>query len=187
MPRRAHRETILEIGYGAGRSLVSLARAVGPSGHVYGIDISEGMHRVASLRVRRADLANRVTLLCADAIHLPYEEEAFDGISIAFTLELFDTPEIPIVLRECRRVLCPGGRIVVVVMEKQTPPSLPQRLYEWAHRKRPTLVDCRPIDVARFLAAAGFEVTQRRALTIWRLPVSVVRGSEPKPILAVPL
>ena len=170
-------ETILEIGYGTGRSLISLARAVGPSGHIYGIDISEGMHRVASQRLCKAGFTGRATLTCGDAIHLPYEDEAFVGVFMAFTLELFDTPEIPAVLRECRRVLRPKGRIVVVAMERKTPPRLAQRLYEWAHRRLPRLVDCRPIDAVQPLTAVGFTVASVRELTVVGLPVQVAVGT----------
>lgn len=208
-------ETILEIGYGTGQSLAALAHAVGPTGHVYGIDISEGMRRVASRRLRKAGLSDRVTLLCGDATILAAElqrnrirtpsihasrqssqaafskqpvgssegyrsPDAFDGVFLSFVLDLIDTPEIPIVLSECQRVLRSGGRIAVVAMQNQSPPMLSQCLYEWAHRTFPRLVDCRPIDAGQFLAVAGFDVTQTRELTIWRLPVSIVLAVEPE-------
>ena len=172
-------ETILEIGFGTGQSLVVLARAVGPTGHIHGIDISEGMHRVASRRIRKAGFTGRVTLTCGDAIHLPHADGTFDGAFLGFVLELLDTPEIPVALRECLRVLCPGGRVAVVAMQMQTPPSFSQRLYEWAHCKFPRLVDCRPIDAGQSLAEAGFDVTQACELTICRLPVSIVLAVKP--------
>jgi demethylmenaquinone methyltransferase/2-methoxy-6-polyprenyl-1,4-benzoquinol methylase len=53
-------QNILEIGFGTGQALVALARAVGDHGHIYGLDVSEGMYRVARRRIQQAGLANRV-------------------------------------------------------------------------------------------------------------------------------
>lgn len=170
-------ERILEIGFGTGYALVALARSVGSSGKVSGIDLSEGMCRVAQERVDKAHLAERVELTCGDAARLPYVAQSFDAVYISFTLELFDTPEIPLVLHECSRVLRDGGRLGVVAMSKRGKATVMTRLYAWAHRKFPRYVDCRPIFVRQALEVAGFHVGDVTALSMWGLPVDIVVGS----------
>ena len=112
-------EKVLEIGFGTGHSLVSLAQSVGSTGKVFGLDLSERMLDVARDNLHKAGLADRVELTCGDAAQLPYPPDSLDAIFMSFTLELFDTPDIPKVLAECQRVLWPGGRIMVVAVSKE--------------------------------------------------------------------
>ncbi len=167
-------ETVLEIGFGTGKTLVALAGAVGPTGRVHGLDISEGMRAVAEARLRKAGLSERADLRCGDAAALPYPDGSVDAAFLCFTLELFDTPEIPLVLRECRRVLREGGRIGVVAMSKKGKPNLMTRLYDWAHERIPEFVDCRPIHVQEAIESAGFKVNEARLMSMWGLPVEII-------------
>ena len=123
-------------------------------------------------------MADRVSLVCGDAEHLPYDSNSMDGIFMCFTLELFDTPDIPVVLAECKRVLRPGGRIVVVAVSKEGKPGLVVRAFEWTHRHFPNLMDCRPIYARRALEAAGFIIEGYSVQTMW-VPVEIVRGGQP--------
>jgi ubiquinone/menaquinone biosynthesis C-methylase UbiE len=172
-------EIILEIGFGTGRNLVALANATGETGYIYGIDLSEGMLKVAQSRIEQAGLAKRIELRGGDAVDLPYETGLFDAIFCAFTLELFDTPEIPLVLQECRRVLKAGGRVGIVSLARYGKPNAVTRLYEWAHLKFPSVIDCRPIYASQSLVAAGFAVQQVIHHSMWGLPVEVAVGIKP--------
>ena len=135
-------ETVLEIGFGPGHCLKRIAESVGKTGKVYGVDISSGMLEITRRRLDKDQLMDRVELYCGDAVNLPYGDNTFDAAFMSFTLELFDTPEIPRLLEEVKRVLKPKGRIAVASMSKENGKSLLLRLYEWAHRKWPKYVDC---------------------------------------------
>jgi ubiquinone/menaquinone biosynthesis C-methylase UbiE len=166
-------ERILEVGFGTGHCLVEIAKAVGPSGKALGIDISDQMVALAHDLLQREGLAERTELQCGDAEQLPYESNSLDGIFFSFTLELFDTPEIPKVLAECKRVLRPGGRIVVVAVSKEGKQGVVVSIFEWAHKHFPNLMDCRPIYVRRALEAAGFTIKDADAKSMW-VPVEIV-------------
>ena len=95
-------EKVLEIGFGTGHCTLALARSVGPNGKVYGIDISEGMLDITASRIDGAGLSERVELKLGDAANLPFPDDFFDAVFMSFTLELFDSPEIPVVLQQCQ-------------------------------------------------------------------------------------
>jgi demethylmenaquinone methyltransferase/2-methoxy-6-polyprenyl-1,4-benzoquinol methylase len=172
-------ERVLELGCGAGGALVALARAVGPAGCVVGLDLSPGMIRQASARLGRAGFADRAVLLVGDATSVPRPDVSFDALFIAFTLELFDTPEIPLVLAECRRLLRPGGRLAVVSLSRETPVGWPTRLYERLHDRFPATLDCRPIHPRLALEAAGFAQAQSRTIPLWSLRAEAVVAVRP--------
>jgi demethylmenaquinone methyltransferase/2-methoxy-6-polyprenyl-1,4-benzoquinol methylase len=167
-------ERVLEVGFGTGHGLVALARQVGEWGEVYGLDISEGMLRVARQEVIKAGLADRVELAIGDAEAMPFMDDPFDALFMSFVLELFDTPQIPAVLQESRRVLRSDGRISVVALSREGESGLMRQLYEWAHQKFPKVVDCRPIYVRKALEDAEFRIEEAVERMMWGLPVEIV-------------
>lgn len=172
-------EKILEIGFGTGYCLVSLARSVGAEGRVTGLDISDGMLAVAKERLQKEGLGERVDLHPGDAADMNFiTAGSLDGVFMSFTLELFDNPEIPRVLAECRRVLKPGGRLAVVSMTKTNPPGMAVRIYEWFHEHTPNYADCRPIFARQSMEQAGFEIKDVSLSSMWGLPVEIVLGAK---------
>lgn len=173
-------DTVLEIGFGTGHALVELARAVGPAGRVRGVDISEGMRRVAEARLQKDMPGSAVDLHVAAVPPLPWPDAVFDAVLLSFTLELFPAGDLPRVLAEIKRVLRPGGKLALACMATVKPgssESLMERTYQWMHQHFPHNVDCRPIDAAALLTANGFQVRAEERLSIWTMPVAVVLGT----------
>jgi len=167
-------ETVLEIGFGTGQCVQDLAKSVGSNGKVYGIDLSSGMLQVAQSRMCQAGLTDRIELRQGDALQLPYDNEFFDALFMSFTLELFAISEIPILLKTCKRVLSSQGRICIVSMGKKDKEGFMIKLYQWAHQKWPTYIDCRPIDALSEIEQAGFHVEQPVQLSLFGLPVDII-------------
>lgn len=160
-------EAVLEIGFGTGHALLALARAAGTAGLAAGVELSPGMIAVA--RAREPKLHDH--MVNGDALRLPFGAACFDALLLSFTLELFPEREIPVVLGECRRVLRPGGRLGVVSMARSG--SLACRLYGWAHRRWPGVLDCRPIDLVEWLRRARYRLERVERRTMWGLPVEI--------------
>ena len=172
-------EKILEIGFGTGHCLAALANAVGTTGRVIGLDISEGMLSITRERLQQAGLNDRADLHLGDAARLDFlESGSLDGVFMSFTLELFDNPEIPHVLQECYRLLKPGGRLAVVSMTKTDPPGVAVRMYEWFHAHLPDYADCRPIFARQALEQSGFAIQDVSISSMWGLPVEIVLGKK---------
>ncbi len=167
-------EIVLEIGFGTGHCLKRIAQSVGKSGKAYGIDISSGMLEVTKRRLEKAGLMDRVELYRGDAATLPYGDRTFDAVFMSFTLELFDTPEIPKVLNEIKRVLKPKGRLGVASMSRDNGQSAMLRPYERVHRKWPKYVDCRPIYLEVSLREAGFKIHKKENVKLFGLPGEIV-------------
>ncbi len=166
-------ERMLEIGFGTGYAQILIADRMG-SGFSAGLDLSEGMGRAARRRIARSAAPDRIGLVCSDTLPIPFPENCFEGVFTSFTLELFDTPDLPRVLAEIRRVLIPGGRLVVVSLTKDQPLPWMGRLYEVFHNRFPTLADCRPIPAQQLVKDAGFSVHSSRERMMWGLPVGIL-------------
>ena len=171
-------ERILEIGFGTGYAQQYIAQSV-KNGLSAGLDLSLGMGRVAQRRLSRAGLLDQVGLVQSDTLPIPCQEGVFDGVYTSFTLELFDSPLIPAVLGEIRRILKPGGRLVIVSLSKDNPLGLMGRIYESFHNHFPKWADCRPIPVKFLVKDAGFTIQDSRNYKMWGLPVGMVLATGP--------
>lgn len=171
-------EVVLEVGVGTGYSLKEIANFVGEKGKAHGIDVTPQMLELTRKRLKKAGFMDRVELYEGDARRMPYQNGKFDAVYMASTLELFDTPDIPVVLREVKRVLKPSGRLGVASLTKEgREGSLFIRFYEWLHQRVPKYANCRPIYVEKLLEDAGYQITKTEEFVLlkivpWRIVVA---------------
>jgi ubiquinone/menaquinone biosynthesis C-methylase UbiE len=145
-------DAILEIAVGTGLAFAELVRA-NPSGVTEGIDLTEAM--LGRARTKVAGLPGRHRLRVGDARRLDFSDDRFDLVINSYMFDLLPEAEFATVLGEIRRVLVPGGRMVLTNMTRSE--GAVARLYDWVYRHRPALVGgCRAIELSDAVARAGF-------------------------------
>jgi arsenite methyltransferase len=155
-------ERVLDVGCGPGFYVAELLEQVGPTGSVVGVDNSGPMLAVATERCRAHQNA---AFHEAEATSLPVESATFDAALCVQVLEY--VLDVGAALREIRRALRPGGRLVVwdvdwttVSLHSSDPGRTDRMLRAWdEHLAHPSL----PRTLTAELRSAGFEAVRMEA------------------------
>jgi len=118
---------VLDIAGGTGDLAAKFARIVGPEGNVVLADINESMLRVGRDRLIDRGITSNVRFSQADAQYLPFPDNTFDLITIAFGLRNVTDKEMA--LRSMLSVLKPGGKLLILEFSKPNNPLL-SKLYD---------------------------------------------------------
>ncbi|MBB4077800.1 demethylmenaquinone methyltransferase/2-methoxy-6-polyprenyl-1,4-benzoquinol methylase [Lewinella aquimaris] len=102
---------ILDVATGTADVAIQTVKRTGAE-HVTGLDLSEGMLEIGRRKVTKLQLDGRITLLQGDSEELPFADNSFDAVTVAFGVRNFENLERG--LAEMRRVLRPGGKLVVL-------------------------------------------------------------------------
>lgn len=109
-----HPKQILDVATGTGAFAME-AMVLRPD-RIIGVDISEGMLEVGRAKVRERKLDQQIELRTGDSENLPFEDNMFDAVIVAFGVRNFENLEAG--LREMLRVLKPGGTVVILEFSK---------------------------------------------------------------------
>jgi SAM-dependent methyltransferase len=101
---------VLDVACGTGNSVLPAANAVGASGSVLGVDLTQPMLDIARTRVDAADFTN-VELVCADMRDLELAPSAFDAVVSVFGI--FFVPDMAGLLADLWTLVAPGGQLAV--------------------------------------------------------------------------
>ena len=155
-------QTVLDLGSGGGIDVLLSAKRVGPTGKVYGLDMTDDMLALARENQRKAGATN-VEFLKGTIEAIPLPDRSVDVIISNCVINL--SVDKDAVLREAFRVLKPGGRFAVsdVVIRGEVPPEIRRNMELWVGCVAGALQED---EYASKLKAAGFEAVE---LDPWRV------------------
>jgi demethylmenaquinone methyltransferase/2-methoxy-6-polyprenyl-1,4-benzoquinol methylase len=131
-------DRVVDVACGTGDLSLELARRVGSSGAVVGCDFSEQMLVLAREKAAKAaGLGADVRFEWANALELPYADDEFAAATVGFGARNFSDLERG--LSEMRRVVRPGGKVVVLEITTPTRPPLSTFYRVWFDKVVPSL------------------------------------------------
>lgn len=112
-------EHVLDVATGTGDMVILINKILNPE-KITGIDISNGMLEIGRKKIDKAGLKHKVELVNGDGETINFEDNSFDAVTVAFGVRNFENLEKG--LKDIKRVLKPGGKLVVLEFSK---PKLP--------------------------------------------------------------
>ena len=157
-------ETVLDLGSGGGIDVLLSARRVGPTGKVFGLDMTDEMLALANENKQKAGATN-VEFLRGEIESIPLPDNSVDVIISNCVINL--SADKGQVLREAFRVLKPGGRFAVsdVVVRGETPPEVRRNMELWIGCVAGALEEMEYKDL---LADAGFRRVEIEPTRIYK-------------------
>ena len=118
-------KTILDLATGTADLAIAIAKH-NPQAHIIGLDISEKMLDIGKAKVRKQNLENQIELLFGNAAAIPFANDSFDAVTVAFGVRNFE--DLVKGLSEISRVLKPHGQ--AIILEFSMPEKFPiKQLY----------------------------------------------------------
>jgi demethylmenaquinone methyltransferase/2-methoxy-6-polyprenyl-1,4-benzoquinol methylase len=168
-------QQVLEVACGTGRATVDLANAVGATGRVDALDLTDAMLKQARAKIDQRGFSSRVHFRQGNAQALSYPDASFDVLYNGYMFDLIPLDGFVPILAEFHRVLKPGGELVLVNMSK---PDARKTFYERIYERGWAVMPCRPVLMSPYLEPLGFTDIQRFYRPSRGLIVSKLWGQE---------
>ncbi|WJJ96215.1 bifunctional demethylmenaquinone methyltransferase/2-methoxy-6-polyprenyl-1,4-benzoquinol methylase UbiE [Algibacter luteus] len=117
--KKSNPDTVLDIATGTGDLAINLAETNATK--IVGLDISSGMLEIGKQKINKKSLESKIEMVLGDSENMPFEDDSFDAITVAFGVRNFETLENG--LKEIYRVLKPHGTFVI--LETSVPTKTP--------------------------------------------------------------
>lgn len=121
-------DEILDVATGTGDFALLAFRRLAPK-KIVATDLSEGMMEIGRKKVEKAGMSSVIEFRKEDCMHLSFADNSFDVVTVAYGVRNFQ--DLDCGLREMRRVLRPGGHIVI--LELCTPMHFPMKQLFWIY------------------------------------------------------
>jgi ubiquinone/menaquinone biosynthesis C-methylase UbiE len=167
-------ESILEVAVGTGLTFFEILKA-NPNGENAGIDLTPAMLEKARRKATQAGTAN-YQLATGDAYNLQFPDHHFDLLMNNYMFDLLPEKDFLTVLAEFKRVLKPGGRLVLVNMTRGE--RFYQKFWEGVYNFNPRwLGGCRGVLLRDYLKSAGFKNIEREMISQFGFPSEIISAT----------
>lgn len=116
-----HPKMVLDIATGTGDLAIAMADTNAEK--IIGLDISSGMLEIGKQKIDKKGLSSKIEMVLGDSENMPFEDNTFDAITVAFGVRNFEHLERG--LKDILRVLKPGG--IFVILETSVPTKTPYK------------------------------------------------------------
>ncbi len=166
-------ESVLEVGVGTGLTFAKIL-GLNSAGQNEGIDLTEEMLNRAKEKAKNLGVFN-YRLEIGDGYNLDYSDNSFDLVINNYMFDLLPEEDFSVVLAEFKRVLRPGGRLVLVNMAK--PEHWYNLVWELIYRANPAWMGgCRGVFLLPHVESVGFVDVRREFISQLTFPSEVVYG-----------
>ncbi len=128
---------VLDVCTGTGDLAIAYSKVLNDSGKVIGSDFCHEMVRLADLKLKKRNLSDKIKVIEADTLHLPFQDNSFQVSAVAFGIR--NVSDLRAGITEMMRITAPGGRVVILEFSQPTNPVFKAIYYFYFKKILPSI------------------------------------------------